>query len=115
MILMDSRAAGAQVISPAIAQRIKTTRNAEAFSAILRRSLVYRSSGGLPRPMVELRPASTLVVALGIHGQFIYVNSAHYVVIVKQWCRTPLRKQSESAGKQNSRDARYCRWFWEHG
>ena len=83
MILMDGRAAGAQVISPAIAQRIKTTRNAEAFSRYYDDPW-YTEVAEAYHDQWWSYAGVNAVVALGIHGQFIYVNSEHNVVIVKQ-------------------------------
>ena len=83
MILMDGRAAGAQVISPAIAQRIKTTRNAEAFSRYYDDPW-YTEVAEAYHDQWWSYAGVDAVVALGIHGQFIYVNSEHNVVIVKQ-------------------------------
>ena len=83
MILMDGRTAGAEVISPAIAQRIKTTRNAEAFSRYYDDPW-YTEVGEAYHDQWWSYAGVDAVVALGIHGQFIYVNSEHNVVIVKQ-------------------------------
>lgn len=83
MILMDGRAAGAQVISSAIAQRIKTTRNAEAFARYYDDPW-YTEVAEAYHDQWWSYAGVNAVVALGIHGQFIYVNSEHNVVIVKQ-------------------------------
>ena len=83
LILMDGHAAGAQVISPAIAQRIKTTRNAAAFSRYYDDPW-YTEVAEAYHDQWWSYAGVNAVVALGIHGQFIYVNSEHNVVIVKQ-------------------------------
>jgi len=83
MILMDGRVADAQVISPAIAQRIKTTRNAEAFSRYYDDPW-YTEVAEAYHDQWWSYAGVNAVVALGIHGQFIYVNSEHNVVIAKQ-------------------------------
>ncbi len=82
MILQDGAYNGRQVISEAIAQRIKTKRNADKFNR-------YYND-----PWFELVADSyhdqwwgytgvDAVAALGIHGQFIYINSDADVVIAK--------------------------------
>ncbi|MGB5688002.1 MAG: hypothetical protein WBM45_01915, partial [Woeseiaceae bacterium] len=81
-ILQDGAYNGRQVISEAIAQRIKTKRNADKFNR-------YYND-----PWFELVADSyhdqwwgytgvNAVAALGIHGQFIYINSDADVVIAK--------------------------------
>ena len=82
MILQDGAYNGRQVISAEIAQRIKTKRNADRFN------LYYND------PWFELVADSyhdqwwgytgvDAVAGLGIHGQFIYINSDADVVIAK--------------------------------
>jgi len=82
MILQDGAYNGRQVISREIAQRIKTKRNADRFNR-------YYND-----PWFELVADSyhdqwwgyagvDAVAALGIHGQFIYINSDADVVIAK--------------------------------
>ena len=83
MILQDGAFNGRQVISKEIAQRIKTKRNADKVNR-------YYND-----PWFELVVDSyhdqwwgytgvDAVAALGIHGQFIYINSDADVVIAKQ-------------------------------
>ncbi len=82
MILQDGTYNGRQVLSSDIARRIKTKRNADKFN------LYYND------PWFELVADSyhdqwwgytgvDAVAALGIHGQFIYINSDSDVVIAK--------------------------------
>jgi CubicO group peptidase (beta-lactamase class C family) len=82
MILQDGSYNGRQVISKEIAQRIKTKRNADKFNR-------YYND-----PWFEVVADSyhdlwwgytgvNAVAALGIHGQFIYINSDADVVIAK--------------------------------
>ena len=82
MILQDGTYNGRQVLSSDIARRIKTKRNADKFN------LYYND------PWFELVADSyhdqwwgyagvDAVAALGIHGQFIYINSDADVVIAK--------------------------------
>ena len=83
MILQDGAFNGQQVISKEIAQRIKTKRNADKVNRF------YND------PWFELVVDSyhdqwwgytgvDAVAALGIHGQFIYINSDADVVIARQ-------------------------------
>ena len=83
MVLMNGQANGRQVISPSIAERIKTTRNAEAFSRYYDDPW-FTETGEAYHDQWWSYAGVNAVVALGIHGQFIYVNSEHNVVIVKQ-------------------------------
>lgn len=83
MVLMNGKANGRQVISPTIAERIKTTRNAEKFSKYYDDPW-FRETGEAYHDQWWSYAGVDAVVALGIHGQFIYVNSEHNVVIVKQ-------------------------------
>jgi CubicO group peptidase (beta-lactamase class C family) len=83
MVLMNGQANGRQVISPSIAQRIKTTRNADAFSRYYDDPW-FKETGEAYHDQWWSYAGVNAVVALGIHGQFIYVNSEHNVVIVKQ-------------------------------
>jgi len=82
MILQDGSYNGRQVISKEIAQRIRTKRNADKFNR-------YYND-----PWFEVVADSyhdlwwgytgvNAVAALGIHGQFIYINSDAEVVIAK--------------------------------
>jgi CubicO group peptidase (beta-lactamase class C family) len=83
MVLMNGQANGRQVISPTIAERIKTTRNAEEFSKYYDDPW-FTETGEAYHDQWWSYAGVDAVVALGIHGQFIYVNSEHNVVIVKQ-------------------------------
>ena len=83
MVLMNGQANGRQVISPTIAERIKTTRNAEEFSKYYDDPW-FTETGEAYHDQWWSYAGVDAVVALGIHGQFIYVNSEHSVVIVKQ-------------------------------
>ena len=83
MILMNGQANGAHVISPSIAQRIKTTRNTEEFSRYYDDPW-YTEVAEAYHDQWWSYAGANAVVALGIHGQFIYVNSEHNVVIAKQ-------------------------------
>jgi CubicO group peptidase (beta-lactamase class C family) len=83
MVLMNGRANGRQVISPSIAERIKTTRNAAEFSRYYDDPW-FTETGEAYHDQWWSYAGVNAVVALGIHGQFIYVNSEHNVVIVKQ-------------------------------
>jgi CubicO group peptidase (beta-lactamase class C family) len=83
MILMNGKANGAQVIAPSVAQRIKKTRNAEVFAGYYGDPW-YTEVAEAYHDQWWSYAGADAVVALGIHGQFIYVNSQHNVVIVKQ-------------------------------
>ena len=83
MILMNGMANGNQVLPHSIAQRLKTTRNVAQFTGYYK-DLWY---GGVTEAYHDqwwsYRDVAA-TAALGIHGQFIYVNTDHNVVIVKQ-------------------------------
>ena len=82
MILADGFYNGRQVVSEAIAQRIKTKRNADRFG------LYYDDPwyGQVAESYHDQWWGYTgvnAVAALGIHGQFIYLNPDADVVIAK--------------------------------
>jgi len=82
MILQDGYYNGQQVISRNIARRIKTQRNAELFS----RYYTDPWYGEIAHSYHDQWWGYTgvnAVAALGIHGQFIYINSDADVVIAK--------------------------------
>ncbi|WP_439106029.1 serine hydrolase domain-containing protein [Congregibacter sp.] len=83
MVLDDGVANGARVISPAIAQRIKTPRNQAQFNAYYQDDWYGKVAEDYHDQWWSYAGVDA-VVALGIHGQFIYVNSDYDVVIVKQ-------------------------------
>ena len=83
MILEDGRYGGEQVLSPAIAQRIKTKRNHDVFNRYYRDDW-YENVAESYHDQWWGYTGEDAVVALGVHGQFIYINSEHDVVIVKQ-------------------------------
>jgi CubicO group peptidase (beta-lactamase class C family) len=83
MILDDGQANGEQVLSPSIAKRIKTPRNQQQFNRY------YQDDwyGGVASDYHDQwwsYAGTDAVAALGVHGQFIYINSEYDVVIVKQ-------------------------------
>jgi len=83
MILQDGAYNGGQVIPKAVAQRIKTKRNADRFG-------LYYDSPWFGEVADSYHDqwwgyaGVDAVAALGIHGQFIYINSDAGVVIAKQ-------------------------------
>lgn len=83
MILDDGVADGERVLSGAIAQRIRTHRNQDVFSRYYQDDWYGQVATGYHDQWWDYAGVDA-VVALGIHGQFIYVNSQHDVVIVKQ-------------------------------
>lgn len=82
MILRDGQYNGQQVISADIAQRIKTSRNAELFG-LYYDDPWYGEFGGSYHDQWWSYKGSNVVAALGIHGQFIYINPDAGVVIAK--------------------------------
>jgi CubicO group peptidase (beta-lactamase class C family) len=82
MILADGHFNGQQIVSAAIAQRIKTPRNAELFS-LFYDDPWYGEFGGSYHDQWWGYKDSNVVAALGIHGQFIYINPDADVVIAK--------------------------------
>ena len=83
MILDNGRYNDRQVLSASIAQRIKNRRNTEEFTRYYDDPWYYLVGEDYHDQWWSYRGVDA-VVALGIHGQFIYVNSDHNVVIVKQ-------------------------------
>ncbi len=82
MILQDGKFNGRQVISPAIAQRIKTKRNVELFTRYYDDPW-YGEVADSYHDQWWGYTGVDAVAGLGIHGQFIYVNSEANVVIAK--------------------------------
>lgn len=83
MILLDGRANGGQVVPVSVAQRIKTTRNVAEFTRYYDDPWYGGIAEAYHDQWWSYRDADA-VAALGIHGQFIYINMTHNVVIVKQ-------------------------------
>jgi len=83
MILDDGMANGQRVLSPALAQRIKTPRNQQVFNRYYQDAWYEQVTEDYHDQWWSYAGVDA-VVALGIHGQFIYINSQHDVVIVKQ-------------------------------
>jgi CubicO group peptidase (beta-lactamase class C family) len=83
MILDDGEANGVQVLSPAIARRIKAPRNQAEFNRYYQDAW-YGTVAQDYHDQWWSYAGVDAVAALGVHGQFIYVNSEHDVVIVKQ-------------------------------
>ena len=82
MILNDGEANGSQVFSAAIAQRIKTPRNQVVFNKYYEDDWYGEVAEDYHDQWWSYKNEDA-VVALGIHGQFIYVNEEHDVVIAK--------------------------------
>jgi CubicO group peptidase (beta-lactamase class C family) len=82
MILQDGQYNGQQVVSADVAQRIKTIRNAEKFG-LYYNDPWYGEFGGSYHDQWWGYKGSKVVAALGIHGQFIYINPDVGVVIAK--------------------------------
>ena len=83
MILMDGVANGNQVLSPSIAQRLKTTNNMTQFTRYYQDPWYGKVAEAYHDQWWSYDDVAA-TAALGIHGQFIYVNTDHNVVIVKQ-------------------------------
>jgi CubicO group peptidase (beta-lactamase class C family) len=82
MILDDGYFNGQQIVPAAVAQRIKTPRNAELFS-LYYDDPWYGEFGGSYHDEWWGYKDSDVVAALGIHGQFIYINPEADVVIAR--------------------------------
>ena len=82
MILQDGAYNGRQVISKEIAQRIKTKRNADTFNRYYNDPW-FESVADSYHDQWWGYAGVDAVAALGIHGQFIYINSDADVVIAK--------------------------------
>ncbi len=83
MILQDGSFNGRQVISKEIAQRIKTKRNANKFNRYYNDPWYEKVADSYHDQWWGYTGVDA-VAALGIHGQFIYINSDADVVIAKQ-------------------------------
>lgn len=83
MILQDGSFDGRQVISPAIAQRIKTKRNFKQFARYYNDPW-YGEIGDSYHDQWWGYTGVNAVAALGVYGQYIYINSDADVVIAKQ-------------------------------
>jgi len=82
MILQDGQFNGRQVISGDVAARIKTKRNAEKFSLYYDDEWYGQVADSYHDQWWGYAGVNA-VAALGIHGQFIYINSDANVVITK--------------------------------
>jgi len=82
MILQDGRYNGKQVVSTAVARRIKRQRNAELFNRYYNDPW-YEQVAASYHDQWWGYAGVNAVAALGIHGQFIYINPAARVVIAK--------------------------------
>jgi CubicO group peptidase (beta-lactamase class C family) len=83
MILNDGDANGEQVLSKAITRRIKKPRNQAIFNRYYQDDW-YGNVAQDYHDQWWSYAGVDAVAALGVHGQFIYINSEHDVVIVKQ-------------------------------
>ena len=83
MILQDGSFDGRQVISPAIAQRIKTKRNFKQFARYYDDAW-YGEIADSYHDQWWGYTGVNAVAALGVYGQSIYINSDADVVIAKQ-------------------------------
>jgi hypothetical protein len=82
MILQDGKFNGRQVISPEIARRIKTKKNFEQFNRYYNDPW-YGELADSYHDQWWGYAGVNAVAGLGIHGQFIYINSDADVVIAK--------------------------------
>jgi len=82
MILQDGYFNGQQILSPDIARRIRTERNAELFSKLYDDPW-YGEVASAYHDQWWSYAGVNAVAALGIHGQFIYIHSDADVVIAK--------------------------------
>lgn len=82
MILQDGRFNGTQVLSAEVAQRIKTKSNFEQFTRYYDDSW-YGEVADSYHDQWWGYTGVNAVAALGVHGQFIYINSDAGVVIAK--------------------------------
>jgi CubicO group peptidase (beta-lactamase class C family) len=82
MILQDGQYNGRQVLSPAIAKRIKTKRNFEQFNRYYNDSWYEDVTHSYHDQWWGFSGVDA-IAAWGIHGQFIYINSESGIVIAK--------------------------------
>lgn len=83
MILQDGKYNGKQVIPTTVARRIKRQRNAELFNRFYNDPWYEKIAASYHDQWWGYAGVNA-VAALGIHGQFIYINPAARVVIAKQ-------------------------------
>ncbi len=83
MILQDGAYNGRQVIPRRVAQRIKTKRNMDTFNRYYNDPWFEKVADSYHDQWWGYAGLNA-VAALGVHGQFIYINSDADVVIVKQ-------------------------------
>lgn len=83
MILQDGFYNGRQVVSEEVAQRIKTKRNSDKFNRYYNDPWFEQTADSYHDQWWGYTGVAA-VAALGIHGQFIYINSDADVVIAKQ-------------------------------
>lgn len=84
MILQKGRYNGRQVVSVAVAQRIMTPGNPDIFTQFYEDPW-YKNVGHSYHDMWwSLRNDHNAVTAIGVHGQFIYIDPVAEMVVVKQ-------------------------------
>ncbi len=86
MLLNDGAVGGRQIVAPAIIETLERGgdrdafgRGPEAVGAFADGDWSYRAQW-----WIRHTPGRQAVMAIGIHGQWIYVDRAHRVAIVKQ-------------------------------
>jgi CubicO group peptidase (beta-lactamase class C family) len=85
MLLNDGTAAGQQIVSPAIIDTLETGGSREAFSRGPEATGAFASDWSYRAQWwIRHTPGRAAISAIGIHGQWIYVDRAHGIAIVKQ-------------------------------
>ena len=83
MILQDGHYNGAQIIPKSVARRIREKRNHEIFSEYYKDDWYGETADSYHDQWWGYTDVNA-VAALGVHGQFIYINSDAGVVIARQ-------------------------------
>ena len=86
MLLNDGTAGGRQVVDPAIIDTLQAGGSREAFTNGTESTGAFAGGDWSYRAQWWIRhtPGREAITAIGIHGQWIYVDRGHRVVIVKQ-------------------------------
>ncbi len=86
MLLNDGTAGGQQIIAPAIIDTLEAGGSREAFSTGPEATGAYAGGDWSYRAQWWIRhtPGREAITAIGVHGQWIYVDRRHGIAIVKQ-------------------------------
>jgi CubicO group peptidase (beta-lactamase class C family) len=98
MVLQGGEYNGVQVVSPAVARRILTPGNAETFSRLYNDPWYTQVGHSYHDQWWSFNNPHKAVSAIGVHGQFIYIDPVAQMVVVKQ------SSHPEAEGESNEVD-----------